>query len=200
MKKTVCLLFFIVFYPPSSQSQGQAICWGIFGKEEASFTESLSESFKDPLAKIIFQGHKTALDLRWLPPKELPEFEKGLKAISSFLDENPDYQTTTVLKKLEVPLEKATKKIPDIIEFSKNTTKDKAPYFQMIAQAALALFSKHIPTALKEDPYLTDWPRINLILKSVAEFDTEKPEFSLYKIKRTIERRYSLKEFIFCRM
>ena len=88
----------------------------------------------------------------------------------------------------------------EIMEFLKQSSPEEALYFSKVTQAIFSIFSKHLPVVLKQDLQQVDWPRINLILQAVANFDSQNPRFSLYKVKRAIEGRYSLREFILCRM
>ena len=85
------------------------------------------------------------------------------------------------------------------MEFVKNAPAEEAPHFQQIALAVLATFSKHLPQALAEGKG-SDWGRISLILRHIADFDGNKPRWSLHKINRAIKGRYDPKEYIECRI
>ena len=92
-----------------------------------------------------------------------------------------------------------TRKTPEIVEFVNGLSEEKAALFQPIAEAVFSAFGKYVPAALKSEDYEeNDWERINFILKSIAEFNINDAEFSLFKIKRAIRRRYSFREFILC--
>jgi hypothetical protein len=62
--------------------------------------------------------------------------------------------------------------------------------------ASLTIHTHEILTASKSKK--TDFPRYFKILKSIIEFDENTPIFSLYKIKRAIEGRFSIQEYIDC--
>ncbi|MBK8203986.1 MAG: hypothetical protein IPK68_17295 [Bdellovibrionales bacterium] len=62
--------------------------------------------------------------------------------------------------------------------------------------ASLTVHTHEILTASKSKK--TDFPRYFKILKSIIEFDENTPVFSLYKIKRAIEGRFSIQEYIDC--
>jgi hypothetical protein len=62
--------------------------------------------------------------------------------------------------------------------------------------ASLTVHTHEILTASKSKK--ADFPRYFKILKAIAEFDETAPVFSFYKIKRAIEGRFSIQEYIDC--
>lgn len=62
--------------------------------------------------------------------------------------------------------------------------------------ASLTVHTHEILAASKSKKI--DFPRYFKILKSISEFDENTPVFSLYKIKRAIEGRFSIQEYIDC--
>ncbi|MBK7843832.1 MAG: hypothetical protein IPJ71_09070 [Bdellovibrionales bacterium] len=62
--------------------------------------------------------------------------------------------------------------------------------------ASLTVHTHEILTASKSKK--TDFPRYFKILKTITEFDETAPVFSFYKIKRAIEGRFSIQEYIDC--
>lgn len=79
--------------------------------------------------------------------------------------------------------------------FSEEEKSDFAP----ILDAVKSALTKHQKQFENEHNWKKlDVARHMLILKSIAEFDPQKPKFSLYKIKRSIEGRHSLREYILC--
>ncbi len=157
-------------------------------------------SIKNPLSQILVEGHQRLESLKWFGrQKHAREFDKGLKEIVELLEHSPAQQEW--LRRAGISLEKLINKIPEIIEFTEQVSPEEALYYRNITKAVLAVFSKHLPAALKtNDPSQIDWPRIHVILKNIAAFDKQNPRSSLFKIKRAIEGRYSLKEFILCRV
>lgn len=72
-------------------------------------------------------------------------------------------------------------------------------YLERIFVAVWASLTVHTHEILKASkPKKTDFPRYFKILKSIAEFDEKTPIYSLYKIKRAIEGRFSFQEYIDC--
>lgn len=192
-------IFFLSIYPYSSDTKLRSLCSrAFFSKETSSFF--IAGEFNNPVSKTIIEGYETAKRLQLFDnKKQIREFEKGLKDMLEFLEHTHAHKEQMILSKLDVSLEASVNKVPEIMEFVQGLQPGEALYFKKIAQAVLAIFSKHIPVMLKEDISQADWPRMNLILKNVVAFDMQNPRFSLYKIKRAIEGRYSLKEFILCR-
>ncbi|NJL25465.1 MAG: hypothetical protein HC902_10020 [Calothrix sp. SM1_5_4] len=74
------------------------------------------------------------------------------------------------------------------------------PYFKKIHTAAIAAVTKH-HREFTEEEHLNelDIARHMAILRSIADFNPSTPRFSLYKIKRAIEGRHSLREYIECK-
>ena len=176
-----------------------SLCSRIFFDKKVSVFAGLE--CNDSRGTVLIEAHRTAEQLQMFArKKEIQEFEKGLREVAGFLERSPTPKEQAVLDRLDVSLKTSMNKIPEIMEFITEASPTEARYFGQIAQATLAVFSKHIPTILREDVNQTDWPRINHILRNVAAFNKQRPEFSLYKIKRAIEGRYSLKEFILCRV
>ena len=155
-----------------------------------------STNHQNPLFNILISCHLTAKNEKWFAnKKQIKMSEQGLKKMINFLESGQ----TAELNYLKVPIADLIQKTHQIMEALKDMPAEEALLFRQTAKAVLALFSKHIPILIKEDPTLMDWPRINLIAKQIVDFDPKSPQFSLYKIKRAIQGRYSLKEFILCR-
>lgn len=73
-------------------------------------------------------------------------------------------------------------------------------YFEPIVQAVSSALTKHHPNFAAQKSFKgLDLPRHMAILNAIADFDPSVAKFSLYKIKRAIEGRYSLAEYIDCR-
>ena len=193
------MICFLVIFTYDSGAKLSLLCSrGFLKRETASFSV---EEFNNPISKVLIKGHQTAKRSQIFDnKKQIREFEKGLKDMLDFLERVPTQKEQMILKKLEVSLEASVNKIPEIMEFVQGLHPVEALYFKKIARAVLAVFSKHMPTMLREDTSRAGWSRMNFILKSIVAFDVQRPRFSLYKIKRAIERWYSLKEFILCRV
>lgn len=193
------MLCVLSVYTYSSSAQVSSFCSRVFFNRKASVFAGVESN--NLLAQIIIKGLRMSEEShRFVNRKQIREFEKGLMEIKEFLERSPTHKEQDVLRRLGVSIEQPINKIPEIMEFVRTVDPTEGPYFGQIAQAVLAVFSKHIPTILKEDASHTDWSRMNNILRTIAAFDGQRPQFSLYKIKRAIEGRYSLKEFILCRV
>ena len=191
------ILCVLSVYTYSSSAQVSSFCNRVFFNRKASvFAGVESNNLLAQIKGLRMSEESHRFDNR----KQIREFEKGLMEMKEFLERSPTHKEQDVLRRLGVSIEQPISKIPEIMEFVQTVDPTKGPYFGQIAQAVLAVFSKHIPTILKEDASQTDWSRMNNILRTIAAFDRQRPQFSLYKIKRAIEGRYSLKEFILCRV
>lgn len=88
----------------------------------------------------------------------------------------------------------------DIEQAAKNADKEDQKPFEQIRKAVLAALTKHqVVYAGSTSPGSLDIPRHAEILKSIADFDPNRSRYSFYKIKRAIEGRYALNEYITCR-
>ncbi len=76
----------------------------------------------------------------------------------------------------------------------------KTDYFKSAYQAMWATLTVHAHEVLEMRSKDKDFPRFFKILKTIDEFNPKQPEFSFYKIKRAIEGRFSLKEYINCHL
>ena len=95
----------------------------------------------------------------------------------------------------------ALKKIPEIQDFVKELDPKSMDYEmnQSIFSAILLTFSKHLPEYLKGDSSNKDFGKINKMLDLISSFDVKNGEFFLYKIKRTIEEKNSLRDWLLCK-
>lgn len=71
--------------------------------------------------------------------------------------------------------------------------------FQPAYDAVRAALTGHALSWSKLSSRDLDFPRIQLILREISQFDTAKPKYSIYRLKRAIEMRYSLREYVECR-
>ena len=195
--------FFICVYPAFGGGVRTA-CKKAFMDQSFVFN---SAEFKNPLSKVLIKGHQQARDLKFLQSlkilrkrKQNKMFDKGLREMLKFLERSSTRKEAEVLSRLDVSMEDAINNVSKIMEFVESLPEGEALYYRRIAQAVLAVFSKHVPIMLRHPPSALDIPRMRLILKDIAEFDPQRPRYSLYKIKRSIEGRYSMREFILCKV
>ena len=101
-------------------------------------------------------------------------------------------------------IETAINKIPQIIELVRKSPPEELLSHRQTVQAVMAFFAKLLPIALKDpNPQQVHWGRIQLILKEIESFNGQdglSSRFALYKINRAIEKWYSIKEFIKCKI
>ena len=72
-------------------------------------------------------------------------------------------------------------------------------YFQRVLNASVSALFRHSHVALSATrPQEIDVARIKRIIDQIAAFEPARARFSLYRIKREIERGYSLREFTLC--
>lgn len=96
--------------------------------------------------------------------------------------------------------EKALKALPTLVRAWKNLELNAAKkhYFKEVyagVWATLLMHSHEMIDAKKSD---NDFGRYFKILKEIQDFNSNNVEFSLYRIRRAIEGKYSLKEFNNC--
>ena len=188
--------FLLLFYAPNVIGRASELCSKAFTKKSI-FTQY--QFVKNPLSETLVTAFQTAEQLKYFDSKkQAKEFRKGMEQTIQWIENPADPQklsqyTTVTLKQL-------VNKLSQIMKFNEQLSSEEVIYFKQTTQAVLAVFSKHIPIIIKEEnPSQTDLPRINLILQSIVDFNLKDPRFSIYKIKRTIEGRYSLREFILCK-
>lgn len=194
MKNILLLLMMSWVIPLESQTLVSSLpfCGALFSSAEDFPEDLFPENFTNPLTQTILREHFNAQDLRLFDKVKKEDFTRGLFKLAKF-SENP----SSISEETRAFFEKAAAKVPEIMEFVKNAPPKEASYFQQIALNVLAIFSKHLPEALEEGPG-ADWTQISFTLKSVADFDETRPRWSLYKIKRAINKRYDLKEHAKC--
>lgn len=98
---------------------------------------------------------------------------------------------------LKTAFERANTQVDAIEKYVKSTD---FPAATEILQAVKATFTKH-HDVFKDTKVWSklDVARHYAILQAIGDFNETKPRFSLYKIKRAIEGRHSLSEYINCK-
>ena len=191
---------FFLFLVFLQEAGAHSTCGKVFVSHKKIY---LKNEPKNPLTINLLEGYKMLREpFKIGKKKQWRELEKGLaNDFIEFLEKTPTEQEQKRLQFLSVRfMETGITKIPEIMEFVSELSEEKAVLFQPVAEAVFAVFGKYVPAALKSKDYeKNDWERINFILKSIAEFNRNDAEFSLFKIKRAIKGRYSFREFILCR-
>ena len=131
-----------------------------------------------------------------------PNMKRYFENFEKIITKNEHKKTKPFLK-LEKKFNEAFNKLPEIINFmnsQQGKMKDREYYNKIVFEAVLVTFIKHVPEFLNVRTRNKDWARINKILSTIAQFDVQSSNVSFYKIKKVIEERYSLKEYIMCRV
>ena len=197
MRNIILLLLFFCIH---NSGAFLSYCMKAFSSKKDFFSDIYDQAHS-PLTKTLVEGYQVAYELKWFDgKKQVREFSEGLKDIVEFLEHSPTQKDQEVLNNLGVSVETLVYKTSEIVEFIKQSSPEESLLFKGTIQAVFSVFSKHLPVLLKQDLHQVDWPIINLILREVANFDPQNPGVSLYKIKRSIKKRYSLREFILCRV
>ena len=148
------------------------------------------------LADQLAQLHGT------LPSKRLKVHKSYLQAFSKELKlAETNSQKQAYLQALQSQLDPALKKLPEIIRFAKKTpsSQEQGFYNTRVMEAVLATFVKYVPAFLTTSVPNKDWARVSLILQTISKFNPKTGDLSFYQIKKSIEGRYSLKEFLSCK-
>lgn len=193
------ILLFLFFFICNSDAF-LSYCMRAFSSKK-DFFSSIYDQANNPLTKTLINSYQVAYELRFFDGKrQVKEFSDGLKETVEFLERSPTQKEREVLNSLGVSVDMLIYRTSEIMEFIKQSSPEEALYFREVTQAVFSIFSKYLPVILKRDLHQTDWPKVNLILQEVVNFDSQNPKFSLYKIGRTVERWYSLREWILCRI
>jgi hypothetical protein len=99
-------------------------------------------------------------------------------------------------------LKKAVEKLPAVFEAyaSLETADKKSRYFKQAYEAIWATLSVHSHEIMDARSKTVDYRRYFQILRTISEFDAGRPKFSFYKVRRAIEGRFSLAEFVRCKI
>lgn len=133
--------------------------------------------------------------------KQVKTWDEALEHLIEDLDEIGE-SSSKKDQLLKSELEKAVRKLPMIRESFKAIESEdrKAGYFKEAFEAVWATLSVHSHELVDARTRDKDYSRYFLILKSISDFDPEKPKFSFYKVRRAVEGRFSLKEFNNCKL
>ena len=196
-------LFCLFFYTQSPQA-----LWGIGRSCESVFKRNtvlfFNYDFKNPLSKTLIESYWQAHHLQFFAnqnKKQIKKIEKGLKKMVEILEQDKEHSANTINK---TSIETAINKIPQIIELVRKSPPEELLSHRQTVLAIMAFFAKLLPIALKDpNPQQVHWGRIQLILKEIESFNGQdglSSRFALYKINRAIEKWYSIKEFIKCKI
>ena len=207
-KISIMFYFCILFSPVFHTQQVSAflgikrVCESVFKKNSVLFS---NYDFKNPVSKTLVESYWLSRHLEFFAnqnkKKQIKQWESGIKEVVEFLEAGPN-QANPRLKQLSIP--EVINQLPQIIEFVRKSPKESALSHRQTVQAIMAVITKFLPTVLKDpDIQQVHWNRIYLILNEIKSFDGQdisSSHFALYKINRAIEKWYSIKEFIRCRV
>lgn len=140
------------------------------------------------LLMILLFGAGTSADTSSWSAESEPE-----PVCADFLSLTPNHLT---LKNLGL---RAARKLAQIKHAAAAQPKSSRGYFEQIVRAAEAAVTKHQPEYLEEpDLRKLDFQRHLAILEEIERFDELRPQYSLFKIKRVIETRHSIRKYADC--
>jgi hypothetical protein len=169
-------------------------------------TLSSEVSFASNCESFLGFNWGEVIQQQWL--KAQPEFDKKQQklwgeALGHTLDDlnNDQVNLSGKDQRIKSELIKAVMKLPEIEKAWSSFPESslKKMYLNSIRQALWAAVTVHTHELIDAKTTDRDFARYFRILSSIQEFNSAKPEFSLYKIKRAIEGRHSISEFIHCK-
>ena len=207
--KLPIFLFLIPLFLTPALTQATSPCQNIFNTtstQTISTSSPLSKSQLETLKHIILNDknypiHRDKL-ISNIKKETLNRELKINNLIEQIFPKNSSTLSTKNFKNIENGLKKAIPKIAEINQFIQepnSISELQAYYNQVVFEAILVTFYKHVPEYLKTDSLDKDWPRINKILYTISQFDSTNGNLSFYNIKKAIEGRYSLNEYILCK-
>ena len=197
------IIFNFIVLPWVSLSQPVMSCVNMFSNSKSlEYKISLNTEFKHPYSKQLFLNLYTQIEsMPLLYKKEKQdkklkqEFILKTEEIINFIESHPH---NPKLKALTPKLLQATEALPAIFNFVENQQTSFLDTKTALKVVVVAL-TRYTGTYLKQEVNHLDWARLDKILSSIADFNTQPTAFSLYKILRSVREKHSLWEFINCR-
>lgn len=168
-------------------------------------SQGKSESPSAPLTAIrTGMSELTKLDKQILTKNQsrnLKSIEKKLEKLSKQLENAPSSEKKSHLLALISKWDSSLSRLPDMLKAYENIDEEQKPYFLNILRAAISTVTSHMVQLLQESSLQkTDFAQFHHILDEMSRFNLEKPRVSFYRIKKKIEARFSLREYINCRI
>ena len=207
MIKHVIALFFIGFsFCALSSSHFLSKCHLLFRSDDSvkynlSENASWTNSYAQEFFSFVYQQFPL-LEGQALSLMEIKIYVSYFEKLIRQLESSSNSSVQSRLELMNSHLSGAVKAFPVIVSFVNGgrASEYESLDANTIVKLALSTFSQHIMAYLTHPKAeRLDWPRMNLILKSISDFKDKPGVFSLYKIKRAIQGKYSLNEYINCK-
>ena len=188
--------------------QGQAVldkCFKSFRSGPVKYNLSESTDLKSPYSRELFSfvyRNIPFLEDTVLSPKDTNLFVSHLEKLIEHIESSPDLNVKSRLDLMNSRWSDAVEAFPLIVSFinSGNTNGYVSLNTKTIVKLILSALGHHTMAYLTHSKEgKLDWARMSLILRSISEFKNTPSVFSLYKIKRAVEEKYSVNEYINCK-
>ena len=187
------------------ESRLLAKCQKIFRSLSATDHLSNKAQWAYPQSQLLFNSvYQQMSFLKGLDfsPAEINFFQKRLEETIHYIENSKEESLKNRLDFMEPHFSSAVEAFPLILSFINQggTAQYKALGEKSLIQLLLSALSRHTLAYLRHpQAEKLDWPRINLILNHISEFKEKPNVWTLYKIKRAVLQKYSLKEYINCK-
>lgn len=196
---------FLIFTSFISHSLGLLDrCRGLFQPEVIEYNLSKDVKQDNPYTAEVFSfvyQKLPTLAESGLSNREITNYVSQFEGLIDLMNSSsPDMNSR--LELMNSHLSSALKAFPEILSFIQSGKASSYPSLDTntILKLVLSTLGQHTRTYLAHHhANELDWSRLSLILKSIADFKTKPNAFSLYKIKRAVEQKYSVREYISCK-
>ena len=205
--KCVIALFFIGFcFCALSSSHFLSKCHWLFRSDDSvkynlSENASWTNSYAQEVFSFVYQ-QIPLLEGQVLSHTEVKNYMSYFEKLIDQLESSSDSSVRSRLELMNSHLSGAVKAFPMIVSFINGgrASEYESLDANTVVKLVLSTFSQHTMAYLTHPKVeRLDWPRMNLILKSISDFKDKTDVFSLYKIKRAVLQKYSLNEYVNCK-
>lgn len=205
MKFLTVLILIGFFY---CSSEGQTVldkCFKSFRSRPVKYNLSESTDLRSPYSRELFSfvySKLPFLEGTVLSHREAKFFTSRFEKLIEHIESSSDLNVKSRLDLMNSRWSDAVEAFPMIISFinSGNTNGNESLDTNTIVKLILSALGHHTMAYLTHPKAENlDWSRMSLILRSISEFKNNPSVFSLYRIKRAIEGKYSLNEYILCK-
>ena len=179
-------------------------CHALFQARE-QYDLSNSSKWNHPYSAEVFSSVLHQLDFlegEVLSKKEIANYKQGFESSITQIESFFKGSSTAQWDFIGAHWLSAVEAFPMIVSFinSNKTFKYESLDTKTIIKIILATFNQHTVAYLTHpETESLDWPRFLSILKSISYFKNNSNVFSLYKIKRAVQGKYSVNEYIHCK-
>lgn len=208
---TTFLLIGFSFYSSGDQGvskRNQSVsnkCFGFFRSRPVKYNLSentdLTSAYSMELFSAVYRK-LPSLEGTVLSRGETNLFVSHIEELIRHIESSSDFNVRSRLELMNSRWSSAVEAFPAIVSFvnSGKTNEYESLDTKTIVKLVLSALGHHTMAYLTHPKTeVLDWPRMSFILKSIAEFTNQPSVFSLYKIKRAVEGKYSLNEYINCK-